>query len=194
MKTIKLYMLLFSLCVLNINAQENINEKKNPLKLKFLAGGALEFGGDSVAEIYFDDDTEQSVNAGQGISIFAGGEIFFTESEKLSLRATIGFKYVTTKASNYDITLTRFPIDISANYMFAKDFRFAIGTVTHQNIKFNADGLGANEKFSGSLGGKIEIAYKWIGLSYTTMNYTDSQNQMYNANAFGVTLSSSSLF
>jgi len=193
-KTINISLLFFSLCFLNINAQEKLNENKNPLKIKFLAGGALEFGGDSVAEIYFEDDTDQSVNAGQGASIFAGGEIFFTESEKFSLRATIGFKYVTTKATNYNITLTRFPIDISANYRFAKDFRFALGTVTHQNIKFNSDGLIGNEKFSGNLGGKVEIAYKWIGLSFTTMNYTDSQNQVYNANAFGVTLSSSDLF
>lgn len=194
MKTMKLHVLFFFLCILQINAQENLNEHKTPLQLKFLAGATIEFGGDSVADIYFEDDTEQSVNAGQGASVFAGGELFFTESKNLSLRATVGFKYVTTKATNYNITLTRFPIDISANYRFAKKFRFAIGTVAHQNIKFNSDGLGENEKFSGSLGGRIEIAYKWIGLSYTAMNYTDSQNKMYNANAIGITLSSSNLF
>lgn len=193
MKRIKL-VVFFILCAFSIQAQENIAITKNPLKLKFLAGGALEFGGDSVTEIYFEDGSDQSVKTGQGASIFAGAEIFFTESEKLSLRASVGFKYVTTKATNYNITLTRFPIDVSANYRFAKDFRFAVGTVTHQNIKFNADGLGENEKFSGSLGGKIEIAYKWIGLSYTAMNYTDSQNRLYNANAIGITLSSSDLF
>lgn len=194
MKRIKLLMLVFSLCIFNISAQENLETTKSPLKLKFLVGGALEFGGDSVAEIYFEDNSNQSVKAGQGASVFAGGELFFTESEKYSLRATVGFKYVTTKATNYNITLTRIPIDVSANYRFAKDFRFSLGTVIHQNIKFNSDGLVGNEKFSGSLGGRIEIGYKWIGLSYTSMNYTDSQNKLYNANAIGITLSSSNLF
>ncbi|QTD36838.1 outer membrane beta-barrel protein [Polaribacter batillariae] len=194
MKTIKICVLLFSICIFKLNAQENTVENKSPLKLKFLLGGALEFGGDSVAEIYFEDDSNQSVNAGQGGTIFAGGELFFSESQKFSLRATVGFKYVTTKATNYNITLTRIPLDLSANYMIAKDFRLGAGIVSHQNIKFNADGLEANETFTGGFGPKFEFAWKWIGISYTIMNYKDSQNNSYNANAIGITLSSSDLF
>ncbi|WP_222927905.1 hypothetical protein [Polaribacter aestuariivivens] len=189
MKTIKICVLLFSMCIFNLNAQENTVENKNPLKLKFLLGGALEFGGDSVAEIYFEDDSNQSVNAGQGGTIFAGGELFFSESQKFSLRATVGFKYVTTKATNYNITLTRIPLDLSANYMIGKDFRLAAGIVSHQNIKFNADGLGANETFTGGFGPKFEFGWKWIGISYTIMNYQDSSNKTYNANAIGITFS-----
>lgn len=176
-----------------IFSQKNTVKKSN-LTLNFLAGAAIELGGDSVAEIYFDDNSTQTVNAGQGGSIFVGGELFFSELKKTSLRATVGFKYVTTKATNYSITLTRIPIDFSANYRFAKDFRLAAGIVSHQNIKFNTDGLAANENFSADLGSKIEIAWKWIGLSYTFMDYKDALNNSYNANAFGITLSSSDLF
>ena len=194
MKTFQLTILTILLTSISIFSQDNDLEKKQTTKLKFLAGVAFEFGGDSVAEIFFQNGSQQSVNAGQGGAIFAGGALFFSEKEKFSLRATVGFKYVTTKATNYDITLTRIPLEFSANYIVGKDIRLGAGISSHQNIKFNADGLGANEKFTGGFGPKFEIAWRWVGISYTIMNYKDSMNNTYNANAIGITLSSSDLF
>lgn len=188
-------LILFSFLIFSINSfsQEETNVKSST-KLKFLLGGALEFGGESVAEIFFEDGSEQSLNAGQGGTIFAGGELFFNENQMFSLRGTVGFKYLTTKATNYNITLTRFPIELSANFYTKSNIRFGAGLSSHQAIRFNTDGLGGNESFSGGFGPKFEVAWKWIGLSYTIMNYKDSMNNSYNANAFGITISSSDLF
>lgn len=194
MKTNQL-LVVFSVLIFSLStfSQEVTVDKPSP-KLKFLLGGALEFGGDSVAEIFFEDGSDQSVNAGQGGTIFAGGELFFNENQKFSLRATVGFKYLTTKATNYNITLTRIPIELSANFYTKSNIRFGAGFSNHQAVTFNSDGLIGNEKFSGGFGPKFEIAWKWIGLSYTIMDYKDSFNNSYSANAFGITLSSSNLF
>lgn len=77
MKTNQL-LVVFSVLIFSLSTFSQEETVVNPsLKLKFLLGGALEFGGDSVAEIFFEDGSDQSVNAGQGGTIFAGGELFF---------------------------------------------------------------------------------------------------------------------
>lgn len=194
MKKIKFLFLFLSFTTVSVFSQETTLSTNNSPNLKFLVGAGIEFGGDSVAQIFFQNGSDQSVNAGQGLAVSVGGELSFPSLEKFSLRATLGFKYVTTKATNYHITLTRIPLEFSANYMVTKSIRLAAGFASHQNIKFNSDGLGANETFKGGFGPKLEIAYKWIGLSYTIMNYSDSLNNSYNANAFGITLSTTDIF
>ena len=67
--------------------------------------------------------------------------------------------------------------------------RLGTGFVTHQNIRFKADGIGQDVRFSGASGPVFEIAYRGIGLSYTVMTYKDQANETYAANAFGVTFS-----
>lgn len=172
---------------------DNLIEEKS-VQLKFLAGFAAEFGGDSLLDLVFDDGSEQSVNSGQGIYVFAGGELQFAELKQLRVRASVGFKYVTTKATNADISLSRIPIEASVNWMIKDDFRLGAGISSHQAINLNLDGFGTDQSFNGGFGPKFEFAYKWIGISYTIMNYKDAFNNSFNANAFGITLSSSDLF
>jgi hypothetical protein len=169
----------------NLSAQE-VSQKPS---VRFLLAGALEFGGDRVAEIYFTNGDTQSVNAGQGGTISAGLQYQHPKLEKLLLRASLGIKYVTTQADNAHIRLTRLPAITTANWMITEKIRIGAGLAMHRNIKFNADGIGPNLKFSPASGPVFEIAYRGIGLSYTSMMYKDQLGQSYSANAFGVTFS-----
>jgi hypothetical protein len=72
--------------------------------------------------------------------------------------------------------------------MVIKDMRLGVGISLHQNIRFNADGLGQDVAFKGAAGPVFEVAYRWIGLRYTSMNYRDQFNNSYSANSFGFTL------
>ena len=92
-------------------------------------------------------------------------------------------------ATNAHIRLTRVPVILSANYMVAKKLRLSAGLTNHQVIQFKADGVGEDAKFKSAAGPIFEIAYHGIGLTYTTMNYKDSQNSSYSANSIGVSLS-----
>jgi hypothetical protein len=161
--------------------------KSSPLR--FLVGAAAEFGGDGIATIYFDDGSEQTMHAGQGVTVSAGGQLKFASLEQLLLRATVGFKYVTTKADNVHIRLTRIPLHLTASWMAAKKLRFGAGVVTHRNIRFNTDGLAGNYKFPAATGPIFEASYAGIGLSYTIMKYKDPLDNSYSANAIGITFS-----
>ncbi|HEY4650137.1 MAG TPA: hypothetical protein VIG72_01935 [Pontibacter sp.] len=157
--------------------------------VRLLLGGAFEFGGDEVAKVYFTNGQDQSVRAGQGVSVAVGAEFQFPKAEQLLLRATIGYKYVTTQADNAHIRLTRVPLQFTANWMATEKIRVGAGIVTHRAIKFNADEIGENFKLSAATGTVFEVAYSGFGLSYTIMKYKDQLNNTYSANAVGVTMS-----
>jgi hypothetical protein len=160
--------------------------EKKYMPVRFLIGAAMEFGGDEVAKVQFTNGDTQSVKAGQGVSLAVGGEFQLPKLEKLLLRATVGYKYVTTMADNAHIRLTRVPLHVTANWMLAKKLRISAGIVNHQGIKFNAGGIGDNGKLKSSTGPIFEIAYHGVGLTYTAMTYKDQADLSYSANAIGV--------
>ncbi len=156
---------------------------KKPSDFRLLIKGALEFGGDEVAKVYFTNGKSQSVNAGQGGSIAVGTEYRVPGEERLRFQASIGYKYVTTQADNAHIRLTRVPMQFTANWMAAPQFRIGAGVVSHQAIHFNAGGLGDNISYKSASGPVFELAYGVAGLSYTAMSYKDDTNTSYSANA-----------
>lgn len=169
-----------------VHAQKKSNNNK---PLRFLAGGALEFGGDNLAEVYFTDGSTQTMNAGQGGTLFAGGQVRLTKNDKLFLRGSVGIKYLTTKADNAHIRLTRVPLVLSLNYMPVKKVRLATGIVSHQAINLKFDGLGQDTKFTSVPGLQFEAGYGVFALTYTAMTYKDARNVSYRANAIGITIS-----
>lgn len=177
--------LIFFLFSFNLSAQNSDNN----LPLRFLFEGALEFGGEPVAEVLFTNGDTQSVNAGQGGSIRVGGELTVPNVEKLRFRASAGIKYVTTAADNVNIRLTRIPIHLTANWMITDDIRLGVGFVTHQNINFKADGIGDDISFESANGPIFELAWKGVGINFTLMEYMDNTGETYSANAIGVTFS-----
>jgi len=95
---------------------------------------------------------------------------------------------VTTQADNAHIRLTRVPVQVTANWMATKKLRFGAGVLTHQAIRFKADGIGQDISFDGATGPTFEVAYSGIGLTYTAMTYKDQDKNTYSANAIGVSL------
>jgi hypothetical protein len=179
-----LLLIIFSASFYHSSAQEKL-QKTFPLR--FLIRGSLEFGGDRVAEVYFTNGEKQSVRAGQGGTIAIGAEFQVPGVERLLFDATVGYKYVTTQADNVHIRMTRVPVQLMANWMATKKLRLGAGVVTHQAIRFKADGIGENMKFEAATGPTFEVAYAGVGLSYTPMTYKDQNHYSYSANAIGVT-------
>ncbi len=162
--------------------------KKSSPPVRLLLGGALELGGDEVAKVYFTNGNDQSVRAGQGGSLFVGGELAIPSVERLLIHATVGFKYVTTAADNAHIRLTRIPIHLTANFLATPKLRIGAGLAMHRGIQFSADGLGPDLSFDGASGPRFEVAYGLVGLTYTAMTYKDQLNNSYSANAIGLAL------
>jgi hypothetical protein len=149
-----------------------------------------EFGGDEVASVLFTNGSDQGVDAGQGVTL-AIGMHYRPAGWDVDFSGTLGYKFVTTAASNADIGITRSVFQVLATYDPADSWWIAAGPVWHNGVKFDADGYGANIDFGSATGLTVQAGWKWIGLTYTNMEYTEiyrGREINYDASAIGLTL------
>jgi len=164
-------------------------ESAKSIKANFLLEGGIEYGGDEILEVTFTDGDSQTVLAGQGGYVAVGGEFSLPSIKAVSLRASIGYKYNTTAAENANITLTRIPINIIPYWHLNKYIRLGIGLTTHQFIQFEGDGFVPDIDFESSFGPRIELAYKFIALTYTQIDYRIPAISSVSAGSFGISVS-----
>src|SRR5262245_7574586 len=84
----------------------------------------LEFGGDDFATVSFEDGDSQDISLGQGLTLALGGQYKPAEFSPFAVRATVGYKFVTTSATNADIGITRIVYEVVGSYRLASDFWF----------------------------------------------------------------------
>lgn len=157
-------------------------------QLGFLAEGDIEYGGDDVVTVGFTDGSKQDIKAGQGGTIAVGGYFKPQESSPFSVRATVGYKFVTTAAKNADIRIDRMVYEVVGDYGWSNGWFAGAGLTAHSNIKFNADGFGPNLKFKDATGATAEVGWKWISLSYTSIEYKHEFGGKWDASNFGLAL------
>lgn len=166
------------------DAQERSDE---PLpRFSWLASAGLEFGGDDVAVVYFENGETETMEAGEGITLAGGGMFRPNPAVPFGISATLGYKVSVTSAENADFLLDRWVLELMANHRFERGFWGGIGAVRHMNVEFDADGLGENVSFDDANGFKLQLGWKWVALSYTDIEYTDEFGFKYDASSFGI--------
>lgn len=155
--------------------------------LGFVVAGGGEFGGDEVATIVYTDNSTQSVKSGQGVTLAVGAHYRFA-SQPIDIMGTLGYKYVTTRASNANIYIGRVVAALQASYWFNDSWWVGLGPTWHLNNEFRGGQLVDNLKFDPALGATLQVGWKFVALSYTNIHYTDQFKNKYNASNFGVML------
>ena len=185
----KKILLLFNLSLILVFAEAHSQETKNPLITQFLIEGGGEFGGDEILTVFFEDGSDQTMRAGQGIFLAVGGQFEFQEIKSLMLRASIGIKYNTTAADNANIRFTRLPINLMPYWKINEDFRLGVGITSHQSVRFKGDGFVQDIDFKVALGTRFEVGYKWVAITYTLIDYKAEMGEKISANSIGLSLS-----
>lgn len=180
-----LFLLSFILPASVVFSQQSTGSWQSQL---FVEGG-VEYGGDEILTVFFVDGADQTMLAGQGAYIALGGDFMMPLYPAFSLRATLGFKYSTTAADNYNIMLTRFPINVIPFWHASEDIRLGVGLTTHSAVRFKGDGLIPDVDFSSSVGPRLELGYKWFALTYSMVEYSDDVKQSFSANSIGISVS-----
>jgi hypothetical protein len=147
----------------------------------------LEFGGDTVATVFFTDGSSQDTEAGQGLAVAVGAHYRFPDSN-WDARATLGYKYVTTQASDVDIYLRRVPMEFIVNYMFDGGTWLGLGLSRHTGTRYHGGGVIPDIEFEDATGTVFEFGYHWLGLSLTRMDYTAVGGGTVSADNFGIKL------
>lgn len=157
-------------------------------KFGFTFEADLEYGGDDIATVNFTDGSSQHVKTGQGLTLALGGHYRAAESSPFSVRATVGYKFVTTAAENADIGIDRKVVEVVGNYRWPSNWWVGAGLTHHAGIEFDGDGFGPDVDFDDATGFTVEAGWKWIALSYTGMDYTDEFGGDWDASSVGITL------
>jgi len=167
-------------------ASAQLARVKSPVHFGFVLEGAAEWGGDEVARVYFYDRDSESIDTGRGLSAAVG--FYVQPAAEWSVRATVGYKYESTSASNVDIYLDRVPVDVIATWHFPTGVRLGIGGSWHSNIKFHGDRVAPDIKFDDAFGVSFEAGWRWFVARYTSMKYEDDFGVKYDADSYGLHL------
>jgi hypothetical protein len=132
----------------------------------------LDFGGDDLATVSFTDGESQDIKAGQGIQLGVGGYFRPKPTVPFELQGIVGYKFVTTAATNADIRVTRTVLQFNAVYRHASDWYLGAGLEHHLGPKLDGDGFFEDIEFDDATGFTVEIGWRWLGLHYTTMEYS----------------------
>lgn len=149
---------------------------------------SFELGGDDFLEVAFTNGGTQKLRAGQGGTLAVGGILRPSATSPLSLRGTVGFKYVTTAADNANITFTRIPLELVGSYHFPTGVRAGAGVVYHAANRFKGDGFVPDESYSSSPGVTAEVGYKFLALTYTALSYKVNGGPSFDGSSIGVQL------
>jgi hypothetical protein len=138
----------------------------------FLVNFDLDYGGDDLATVSFTDGDSQNVKAGQGVSFGLGGWFRPMADVPLELQGALGYKYLTTAATNADIKVTRTTLQLNAVYRFANHWYLGGGLMRHMSPELDGDGFFEDIEFDDATGFSVEVGWKWIGLHVTQLDYS----------------------
>jgi hypothetical protein len=138
----------------------------------FLVQTDIEFGGDTVATVSFEDGDTQDVDAGQGISLGFGGYVRPSDRIPLEIAAVVGYKFVTTAASNADINFSRTVLKLDATYWFDESWFVTAGLTQHLSPTLDGDDFFEDIRFDDATGFSAEVGWRWIALRYTQIEYS----------------------
>ena len=153
----------------------------------FIVETDFDFGGDRLATVSFVNGDTQSLRAGQGITLSVGG-YFRPADSPFELRGSLGYKYATAAASNADINVTRVVLQFIGDYRFENGAYFGGGLAMHNGAKLDGDGFFQNVDFDDATGIVIEAGWRWVGVHYTNIKYSNPFIQSVDASHFGVRL------
>jgi len=147
-----------------------------------------DFGGDEVATVVFEDDSDQDLTAGQGVTLSVGGYFRPVESSPFRIEGSVGYKFSTTAASNADIGMSRTLLQLGGAYEWPNGFYLGAGVVQHLGPKLDGDGFFEDIDFDDATGFNFEIGWKWVALHYTQMTYESDFYEDVDASSIGVRL------
>jgi hypothetical protein len=162
--------------------------EEDPARGGLLARVDMEFGGDDLVTVDFEDGESQDIKAGQGLGLGIGGWFRPVADNPFEVHALVGFKYTTTAAENADINVSRMVLRLDGVYRFANEWWASIGLTHHASPELDGDGFFEDIPFDDATGFSAGFGWKWIGLHYTSLEYSSAFYEDVDAGSIGLSL------
>ena len=132
--------------------------------------GAFEAGGDNVAKVFYANGDTQNIRAGQGGTLSIGAHYQLADSP-LDFMATVGYKFIRTADYHTDLGIDRVVFKFVGSWALGNGWWINAGPVLHTDTRFNGDGFVPDIRFDDAVGGTVGFGWRWIGLTYTNIQY-----------------------
>jgi hypothetical protein len=152
--------------------------------LHWILGADAGGGGDALATINYTDGTSQTISSGSGIQLKGG--FTYTLNPSVTLLGTLGFEFVTTNASNGNVTFSRWPVEGLALWTLSEKVRLGGGLRIATNAQLTSSGAASNlgvTSFQGQLGVVLQGEYLFTPNNAITLRFI---NEKYDVNGFSV--------
>lgn len=154
---------------------------------ELLLEGAVEFGGDDLATVVFTNGDDETIKAGDGVSIHAGFKHKFNAGTSM-LKGTLGYKFHNASDSNSDVGTRSFPLNLSLTQKLEGDWHVSGGLTYQMNTQLDGDGFFQDVQFDDSLGTTFGVGYSFFTLSYTNLDLKINGNEV-DASSIGLRFS-----
>jgi len=126
-------------------------------------------GGDSLAKVNFFNGYDDSIKAGEGISVSFGYEVDI--SETLFVKFSAVFKFDLVSADNVDVDFTRFPLSVMF-IMKQKNLHIDVGLTQYIGVELSGDGFFNSNtiEFEDATGFVIQLDYLLNEHAYLVSN------------------------
>jgi hypothetical protein len=127
---------------------------------KFLLGGGLTYGGDSLISVPFTDGSKDTFKAGGLLQFYAGSE--YQLMDKVALQGTIGYRINEIKAASHgSARFTSIPIDVLTLYSVTENIRVGGGIQFLTGAELKGSGVASNvsQKYDSTMGAIVESEY-----------------------------------
>jgi Outer membrane protein beta-barrel domain len=168
-------------------------------EIRPLLVAGLDFGGDKMLTVVFDDGDTQDIRANDGF--YLGGGVAVIDAERrMEYQLTAAVKYALIDADNGEVEWTRFPIEALAFYRFPR-VRLGGGLTYHMSPRIETSGAVGNPdvKFKNALGAVLQA--DWLitdkialGGRYTILEYDAKGDFAGSAKSNGIGISFSMRF
>lgn len=156
-----------------------------PHRFGWVLEGGVEYGGDLLVTLLFTDGSDQDILAGQGGTVAFGFDVRPRSLPQVGIRTTAGIKFSSNASENADISFIRLPIEVVGSYYLPREWRVGAGLAYHTGVSFNGDGFVPDVDFDPATGLTLELGWKALALTYTTMEYS-AGGASFGASAIGV--------
>ncbi len=154
-----------------------------------------DFGGDKVGTVIYKDGSTQNINSGDGGIITGGAHLRLYKDSPFDIKATVGYKYTSSDASNVDVHLSRVTYELTPNVRLPYGIWAGAGIVHQSAINLYTGDFHEDLDFKDATGTNIELGWRsrtrrhvdyGIAAVYTLINYQDSLGNKYNADSIGL--------
>ena len=165
---------LFALGALTLAAHARADEQTRPRQARRLPVQVdADFGGDDVATVFFEDDSDQDLKAGQGLAISVGG--YFRPMARFAVRARRpAWATSTSPRRPATPTFTCHARCCSSKACTAGPTAFSWAPDSWNTCRPRSTATASSRTSTSTMrsGVNLEIGWRWISVHYVNMSYS----------------------